>query len=83
MNRKANVTRMASRVTSKGQITLPKKIRETLDIHTGNSLVYEIDGNAVRMRKAEPFDTAWHRAISQTVADEWDSQYDHESFDDL
>jgi AbrB family looped-hinge helix DNA binding protein len=74
---------MTSKVTSKGQVTLPKKIREKLGIHTGDSLVYEIDGNTVRVRKAEPFDTVWHRAISQTVADEWDSQYDHESFDDL
>ena len=48
----------------------------------GDTLVYEVEGNAVRVRKAEPFDLAWHRAISPTVA-EWDSANDHENFDDL
>ena len=74
---------MMSKGTSKGQVTLPKEVREKLGVRAGDSLVYEFDGNAVRVRKAEPFDAAWHRAVSQTLAAEWDSAYDHESFDDL
>jgi hypothetical protein len=40
------------------------------------------EGDTVRVRKAEPFDPAWHRALSPTLA-EWDSTNDHENFDDL
>jgi AbrB family looped-hinge helix DNA binding protein len=73
---------MTSKITSKGQITLPKEIRDKLGVHSGDTLVYEVEGNAVRVRKAEPFDLTWHRAVSRTVA-EWDSANDHENFDDL
>ena len=74
---------MLSKITSKGQVTLPKAIREQLGVRAGDSLVYEVEGTSVRVRKAEPFDLEWHRAIAQTLAPEWDSAYDHENFDDL
>ncbi len=70
------------RITSKGQVTIPKEIRDKLGVRPGDSLLYEVEENSVRVRKAEPFDLAWHRAIAPTVA-EWDSVYDHENFDDL
>jgi antitoxin PrlF len=73
---------VTSKITSKGQITLPKHVRETLDVHPGDALVYEIEGNAVRVRKAQTLDVDWNRALSQTMT-EWDSAQDHENFDDL
>jgi antitoxin PrlF len=73
---------MTSKITSKGQVTIPKEIRDKLGIRAGDSLLYEVEGNSVRVRKAKPFDLAWHRAIAPTVA-EWDSAFDHENFDDL
>jgi antitoxin PrlF len=76
------VMSMTSKITSKGQITLPKEIRDKLGVRSGDTLVYEVEGNAVRVRKAEPFDLAWHRSIPPTLA-EWDSVNDHENFDDL
>jgi antitoxin PrlF len=76
------VMSMTSKITSKGQTTLPKEIRDKLGVRSGDTLVYEVEGNAVRVRKAEPFDLAWHRAIPPTLA-EWDSTNDHENFDAL
>jgi AbrB family looped-hinge helix DNA binding protein len=76
------VVTTTSKITSKGQTTLPKEIRDKLGVRSGDTLIYEVEGNAVRVRKAEPFDLAWHRAISSTLA-EWDSTNDHENFDDL
>ena len=73
---------MTSRITSKGRTTLPKGIRDKLGVHSGDTLVCEVEGNAVRVRKAEPFDVPWHRAVSPTLA-EWNSPNDHENFDDL
>ena len=76
------VVPMTSKITSKGQTTLPKEIRDKLGVYSGDTLAYEVDGDSVRVRKAEPFDLAWHRSISPTLA-EWDSVNDHENFDDL
>jgi len=58
-----------SKITSKDQTTLPKEIRDKLGVRSA-------------VRKAEPFDLAWHRAISPTLA-EWDFTSDHENFDEL
>ena len=74
---------MMSKVTSKGQVSLPKAVREKLGVRAGDFLVYEIEGSSIRVRKAEPFDLEWHRALSQTLAPEWDSAHDHENYDDL
>ena len=76
------VVPMTSKITSKGQTALPKEIRDKLGVRSGDTLVYEVERNAVRLRKAEPFDLAWHRAISPTLA-EWDSTNDHGNFDAL
>ena len=64
------------------QVTLPKEAREKLAVSAGDFLVYELEGTSERVRKAAPFDLAWHRAISSTL-EEWGSEYDQESFDDL
>ncbi len=45
-----------SKLTSKGQITVPRAIREKLGVRAGDTLVYEVEGNTVRVRRAEPFD---------------------------
>jgi AbrB family looped-hinge helix DNA binding protein len=39
-------------VTSKGQITLPKAIRDALGIQTGDVVIFERTAGGVRVRKA-------------------------------
>lgn len=41
---------MHSTVTSKGQTTIPGKIREALRIKPGDTLEYEVDGDRVTIR---------------------------------
>ena len=41
------------RLTSKGQVTIPIEIREQLGLHAGSEVEFEVDGDAVRMRKAK------------------------------
>ena len=41
------------RLTSKGQVTIPQEIREKLGLLPETDVEFEIDGNAVRIRKAE------------------------------
>ena len=68
-----------AKLTSKGQVTIPKEVRLKLGLKPGDTLAYEVDGDTVRVRKAEGFDTAWHRSVGSTL-DEWDSPEDDEAF---
>lgn len=39
-----------ARITSKGQITIPRDIRRALGVRSGDSLVFESDRRGVRVR---------------------------------
>jgi antitoxin PrlF len=73
---------MTSKITSKGQITLPKAVRKSLGVAAGDRLIYELEGNTVRLRKAEHFNAAWHEAVASTL-EEWNSPQDDEAFNGL
>ena len=40
------------RITSKGQVTIPVEIRERLGLLPNSEVDFEVEGNAVRIRKA-------------------------------
>jgi AbrB family looped-hinge helix DNA binding protein len=40
------------RITSKGQVTIPQEIREQLGLLPETEVEFEVEGNAVRIRKA-------------------------------
>ncbi|HEV8131847.1 MAG TPA: AbrB/MazE/SpoVT family DNA-binding domain-containing protein [Acidobacteriota bacterium] len=71
-----------SKLSSKSQVTLPKPIREALGAEPGDIIAYEVEGKVVRLRRLDPFDAAFHAALSQTL-DEWSSDADEEAFRDL
>ena len=37
-------------LTSKGQLTIPKEVRERLGLSSGDQVVFEFDGDSVRLR---------------------------------
>lgn len=41
-----------ARITSKGQVTIPKAVRQALRITEGDSLIFEVKGDEVRVRAA-------------------------------
>ncbi|MBW2263401.1 MAG: AbrB/MazE/SpoVT family DNA-binding domain-containing protein [Deltaproteobacteria bacterium] len=41
------------RITSKGQVTIPVEIRERLGLLPGSEVVFEVDGNAVKIVKVK------------------------------
>lgn len=71
-----------TRITSKGQITVPTAIRERLGVKPGDTLVYDISGENVVLKRLDPFDAAYHLAVAETL-DEWASPEDDEAFSDL
>ncbi|MCL8209296.1 MAG: AbrB/MazE/SpoVT family DNA-binding domain-containing protein [Actinomycetia bacterium] len=56
-------------VTSKGQITLPKAVREALGLTTGSVVEFTIEEGRVVLRKAVPVDAfrRW-RGVLRTTA---------------
>lgn len=72
----------ASKLSAKGQVTIPRKVRERLGAKPGDLVAYEIKSGVVTLRRLEPFDAAFHVALSATM-DEWATPEDDEAFRDL
>ncbi len=75
---------LTGKMTSKGQITVPARIRELLKAGAGDVLAFDPVGETgtVVVRKATPLDRGWHAALETTLS-EWASPEDQEDFDGL
>ena len=71
-----------SRLTSKYQATIPKDVRGRLGLKAGDSIVFQIEGEEVKIRKATPLDLAFAEALAPTLS-EWESQADDEAYGGL
>lgn len=71
-----------SKLTAKGQTTIPRAVRERLSLESGDLLTYEIDDDGVRLRKVVPMDVGYLRAVQATLS-EWESPEDAAAYDDL
>ncbi|MGH6816432.1 MAG: AbrB/MazE/SpoVT family DNA-binding domain-containing protein [Hyphomicrobiaceae bacterium] len=71
-----------SRLTSKFQTTIPKLVRESLNLEPGDHVAYEIAEDKVVLRKAPKLDAAYLRAL-QTTLSEWETPEDAAAYDDL
>ena len=75
---------VTSKLTSKCQATIPEKIRGILDLHPGDSVVFEVvEDKRVYIHKATPVDLEFAKALEGTLATEWLSENDEEAYGDL
>ena len=74
--------RQTSRLTTEYQATVPTSVRKLLQLKAGDLVVFEIEGNEVRLRRATPLDVAFTQALEGTLA-EWSSEQDDQAFKDL
>jgi AbrB family looped-hinge helix DNA binding protein len=64
-----------ARVTSKGQVTIPRDIRRALRVREGDTLVFEADARGVRLRLLQPVDVfteyegAWREGGGKTAGE--------------
>ena len=72
---------ITAKVTSKFQTTIPKKIREKLDIHSNDTIVFEIEDDHTIIRKMNVVDTGYLKAL-ESILEEWNSEEDS-VYDDL
>lgn len=71
-----------SQLIHHNQAIIPEQVREVLDLHEGDAIIFEIDQAGVHLRKAPPIDTAFTKALQNTLA-EWNSAADDEAYADL
>jgi len=65
-----------STITSKGQITIPARLRRDLGLKEGDKiLLHKNTGGSVIMRRFSPEDEAWMMSV-EAMAPEWDSPED-------
>ncbi len=65
----------AVRITVNGQLTLPKSVRETLNVSKGDAVIFEEKNGEIVIRKATALDVAWAKGI-QTTLSEWEDEVD-------
>jgi len=73
----------SSRLTSKGQATVPASVRRKLNLKPGDTVVFEeAELGTIRLRKAEPLEAAYLSALERTLS-EWGSENDERAYRDL
>ncbi len=72
---------MPTRITQKGQATIPKNIRDFLSLHTGDEVIYKVEDQKVILRKniTQDVDTL----SLQNLFFEWNSEADNHNLNDL
>lgn len=71
-----------SRVTSKGQTTIPVSVRKAANIMSGDLLMFTTDGKQITIKKIELPTDEYLASVSETFS-EWLSPEDEEAWRDL
>ena len=71
-----------SRVTAKGQATVPASVRAKLGIKPGDTVAFEVKGDTVTLRKVEILDPGF-LALASRAFDDWNTPEADEAFKDL
>ncbi len=72
-----------SKISSKGQVTVPAEVRRALGVKAGDVLIWNVESkDEVVVRRARPVDVDYLAAVTGTLS-EWDSTEDDEAFRDL
>jgi antitoxin PrlF len=71
-----------SRLSSKGQVTIPALVRSAIGLKPGDLVAYDVQDGVVTLRRVDPIDSSFHAALSGTLT-EWGSPEDEAAFRDL
>jgi AbrB family looped-hinge helix DNA binding protein len=69
-------------LTARGQVTIPKAIREALGLRQGDTLRWDLEAGAVKVSPVAPIDLGGLRTLERTLV-EWSRAADDEAFTDL
>jgi antitoxin PrlF len=71
-----------SRLSNKGQVTLPIEVWQAIGLEPGDLVAYEVKDGVVVLQRVVPFDAAFHASLSTTFT-EWYSPDDEKAFRNL
>lgn len=71
-----------STLTSKYQATIPRAVRDVLELSAGDRIEFIVADDGVRLRRATAVHTELH-ALEATLASEWNSTADDDAYADL
>jgi len=71
-----------AKLTSRGQTTIPKTIREAASLRRGDVIAFEIAGDHVVLRKVHSERDDYLRGLADTM-DEWATAEDEDAWRDL
>lgn len=74
---------LVSRLTSKGQATIPKAIREELKIRPGDRILFHKRDGKVEISRAEPLDLEFAQAQEAGLSREWLAAEDDAAYGEL
>jgi antitoxin PrlF len=73
---------LTSKVTQKYQATIPRAVREKLEIEQGDRVIFEIEEEKVVLKKLSSLDWEYLQSVSATLS-EWSSEADEAAYSDL
>ncbi len=71
-----------ARIGTRGQITIPKRVRAAANLNAGDTLAFEVQADHLVAHKMPVADDAYLRGLAHTL-DEWNSPEDEEAWRDL
>ena len=72
-----------AKISSKGQVTVPARIRKALQVSSGDLISWEIgEDGRVSIRRVAPVDVDYLAALNGTLS-EWTSREDDEAYGDI
>ncbi|MCY4488361.1 MAG: AbrB/MazE/SpoVT family DNA-binding domain-containing protein [Deltaproteobacteria bacterium] len=71
-----------AKITSRGQTTIPKKIRQAANLREGDLITFEVADDHVVVRKVIPAEDDYLKGLSEVLS-EWVSPEDEEAWRDL
>ena len=71
-----------ARITSKGRVTIPKKVRQAAHIAAGDVVIFVVEGETVTIRKMPHENSSYLGRIQETLG-EWNRPEDEVAWRDL
>ena len=72
-----------SKITAKGQTTVPQEIRAALNSKPGDLIAWEVEPDGrVAVRRIQPLDVEYLRAVQGTLS-EWETAEDERAYGNL
>ena len=72
-----------SKITAKGQTTVPREVRNALKSKPGDLIAWEIEANGrVAVRRIQPLDVEYLQAVQGTLS-EWHTAEDEKAYGKL